>query len=237
MPMKLTSRLLVCSLAIAALSVAAPAIAQEKAAPLARQIDADENRQITDIVRVTTATQKVQLLTAFLAAHPGSVARPNLLAHVGISISREQDTAVRVDLAEKFLGLMTTDSERRSASAILADAYLKVNRVDDAFQTIAVLPSPDLLDLRLLARDIGLGEEIEQAFRPPAAVPPGQMAYAVYAGAPQYLASPVPIPYQPVGSTALPSAPVEHPDYTAPPPPEPEEAPQPPAEPEVPDAP
>jgi tetratricopeptide (TPR) repeat protein len=157
--MKLLSRILVCSLAISALSVPPPAIAQEKAAPLARQINADEIRQITDITRVTTATQKVQLLTAFLAAHPGSVARPNLLAHVGISISREQDTAVRVDLAEKFLGLMTTDSERRSASAILADAYLKVNRVDDAFQTIAILPSPESLDLRLLARLVSAGVE------------------------------------------------------------------------------
>jgi tetratricopeptide (TPR) repeat protein len=157
--MKLLSRILVCSLAISALSVAAPAIAQEKAVPLARQIDADENRQITDIVRVTTATQKVHLLTAFLAAHPSSVARPRLLTHVGISISREQDTAVRVDLAEKFLGLMSADAERNVASAILADAYLKANRVDDAFQTIAVLPSPDLLDLRLLARLVSAGME------------------------------------------------------------------------------
>jgi tetratricopeptide (TPR) repeat protein len=158
-PMKLLSKILVCSLAISTLCVAAPGVAQEKAAPLARQIDADENRQITDIVRVTTATQKVQFLTAFLAAHPASVARPRLLTHVGISISREPDTAVRVDLAEKFLGLMSTDAERKVASAILADAYLKANRVDDAFQTIAILPNADSLDLRLLARLVSAGVE------------------------------------------------------------------------------
>jgi tetratricopeptide (TPR) repeat protein len=156
--MKLLSRILVCSLAFAALCAAAT-IAQEKAAPLARQIDADENRQITDIVRVTTATQKVHLLTAFLAAHPASVARPRLLTHVGISISREQDNAVRVDLAERFLGLMSADAERNVASAILADAYLKANRVDDAFQTVALLPSPESLDPRLLARLVSAGVE------------------------------------------------------------------------------
>ncbi len=157
--MRLVSTLLVCSTAIFALSMAAPALAQEKATPLARQIGEDENRQITDIVRVTTATQKVQLLTAFLSAHPASPARPRLLTHVGISISREPDTAVRVDLAEKFLGLMSSDPERNVARAILADAYLKANRIDDAFQTVAVLPSPDSLDLRLLARLVSASVE------------------------------------------------------------------------------
>jgi len=157
--MKFLSKILVCSLAAAAACVTAAAVTQEKAAPLARQIDADENRQITDIVRVSSATQKVQLLTAYLAAHPASVARPRLLTHVGISISREPDTVIRVDLGEKFLGLMSTDAERNVASAILADAYLKANRVDDAFQTIAVLPSPDSLDLRLLARLVSAGVE------------------------------------------------------------------------------
>jgi tetratricopeptide (TPR) repeat protein len=149
--MKFISRIFVCSLTILALNVAAPAVAQRKASSQPDPLS-DENRQITDIVRVTTATQKVQLLTAFLAAYPASASRPRLLTHVGVMVSREPDSAVRVDLAEKLLALMSSDPERRVASSILADAYLRANRMDDAFQTIAVLPSADALDLRLLAR-------------------------------------------------------------------------------------
>ncbi|MCL4522659.1 MAG: hypothetical protein M1453_00235 [Acidobacteria bacterium] len=157
--MKLISRIFVCTLTVAVLCSAAQVPTQEKAQPGARQVSADESRQVTDIARVTTATRKLELLTAFLAANPASLVRARLLTHVGVAISREQDPAVRVDLAEKFLALMSADRERTIASAILAEAYLKANRVDDAFQTIAVLPNPETLDLRLLVQLVAAGSE------------------------------------------------------------------------------
>lgn len=149
--MNFLSRIWVCSLAVAALWIAAPTVAQQKVPPAPRGND-DEIRQSTDIVRVTSATQKVQLLTAFLDVHPASAARSRLLMNVGTFITREPDAALRVTLAEKFLGLMSTEQERNNASAILADAYLSTNRVDDAFRTVALLPRPDSLDLHLLVR-------------------------------------------------------------------------------------
>ncbi|MBI1750062.1 MAG: hypothetical protein HY234_02030 [Acidobacteria bacterium] len=150
--MRFHQKTCVCAFVASALWIAVPAAAQEKAPPAARQVNVEERRQVSDIVNVTSATQKVQLLTAFLAAHPASVVRARLLTHVGVAITREPDAAVCVTLAEKFLALMSTDQERNVAGAILAEAYLKANRVDDAFQTIAVIRDDEALDLRLLVR-------------------------------------------------------------------------------------
>ena len=54
---------------------------------------------------------------------------------------------------------MVSIPERTLASEILADAYLQANRVDDAFQTIALLPNADALDFRLLVRLVSAGAE------------------------------------------------------------------------------
>ncbi len=157
--MKSLSRIFVCALA-AALGLAAPStIAQTKSTPTARQMSADETRQANGVAAVSSATQKVHLLTVFLAAHPQSPVRGRLLTHVGVAIGREPDSAVRVALAEKFSELMSTDSERVVAAEILAEAYLKANRTEDAFQSIAVLPSAEAIDLRLLTRLVFAGAE------------------------------------------------------------------------------
>ncbi len=157
--MKFSAGMSMCALAAACLFAAPSAGAQEKAAPAARQMSTEETRQANDVASVSTATQKLKLLTDFLAAHPASLVRGRLLTHVGVAIGRESDAAVRVSLAEQFIGLMSSDLERRVASEILTDAYLKANRVDDAFQTIAVLPTVELVDVRLLARLTAAGAD------------------------------------------------------------------------------
>ena len=75
-------------------------------------------------------------------------------------------------------------------------------------------------ELRMLARDIGLGEEFEQSFSPGSALP------APAAGFPDYSAAPTKAPI--AGTPAAPAAPIPtvptlpamaFPDYSAPPPP------------------
>ncbi len=149
--MKSFAKIFVFALAIACEVVTLTASAQNPAAPAARQMSAEETHQANGVAAAPSATQKVQLLKDFLAAFPDTPVRGRLLTNVGIAISRESDLAVRVDLAGKFRGMMSTDSERTVAGEILADAYLKAHRVDDAFQTVAVLPSAEAVDVRLLA--------------------------------------------------------------------------------------
>jgi len=156
-PMRLLSRIFVCSLATAQFLAVFSMAAQMNTPPASRQMGADETRKANAVVTVSSATQKLELLTEFLASRPNSPMRGRLISHVGIAISRELDAAVGVALAEKFIDLMSTERERYFASGILAEAYLQANRVDDAFQTVALLPSPESLDLRLLARMVSAG--------------------------------------------------------------------------------
>lgn len=152
------SRFAPCILLAGMLGAIFLALAQQKAPPepLSR---AEENRRTTDIIRVPTATQKLQLLTEFLVQDPNASTRSRLLLHVGIMISREPDTAKRVTLAEKFLALSTSAEERSAALAVLADAYLVAQRTDDAFRIVAQIPSTSTPDVRLLVRLVNAGAD------------------------------------------------------------------------------
>jgi hypothetical protein len=81
------------------------------------------------------AAAALQAGTEFLKKYSKSGLRPEVARVIAVKIDALPDTTQKIDLFEKFFSAFTDASEYNNFAPALIDAYLKANRLDDAFQT------------------------------------------------------------------------------------------------------
>ncbi len=84
----------------------------------------------------SAADPKAQFQAAsdFIKQYPKSTLRPQIAKFVAGKIDGVQDQAQKVTLAENFSTVFTEASEKEIITPILLDAYLRTNRIEDAFR-------------------------------------------------------------------------------------------------------
>lgn len=120
--------IIVTPFAIAQTEPAAPA--QAKPTPI---VSEGESKAVTAINSAPDAAAKLTLAEAFVKKYPKSELRPEIARYLTGQISRVQDDAQRLALAEKFQKTFTGDAESERMRAIVVDAYVRTKRVDEAF--------------------------------------------------------------------------------------------------------
>lgn len=120
--------IIVTPFAIAQTEPAAPA--QAKPTP---NVSEGEGKAVTAINSAPDAAAKLTLVEAFVKKYPKSPLRAEVARYLTGQISRVQDDAQRLALAEKFQKTFPEDAESTRIPALVIDAYIRTKRVDEAF--------------------------------------------------------------------------------------------------------
>ena len=130
----------------------------QQAAP---QMSEAENQAVTAINTAVDAAAKLAAAEEFIKKYPKSSGRMMVARHVGAEIAQVQDLAQRIGLLEKFQTVFTGAGEAETVTIALLDAYLKADRIDDAFSAAATHISKNPGDVTTLTQMALIG--VEQA--------------------------------------------------------------------------
>lgn len=98
------------------------------------KLSQDEAKAANKINEAKDAAGKLAVASEFVKKYPKSEARRQLVKHVAGHVSNVQDAAQRITLAEQFVTAFNEPGEAELMSELLLDAYLKANRLEDAFR-------------------------------------------------------------------------------------------------------
>lgn len=128
--------LVVCGTAVVA---QVPQYPTEPARPQQRpeakdQVPQAEADAINKINNVAEPAAKLEAAAEFLKKYPTSTWRGRVAEHIALEIARVGDAGQQVTLSETFVGLFTETAETDLVAPTLIEAYIKANRVEDAFR-------------------------------------------------------------------------------------------------------
>jgi tetratricopeptide (TPR) repeat protein len=144
----------------------------------AAQVSGDEQKALNKMEAAADINAKMQAAGEFIKKYPKSIKRLDAAKYMSGEISKA-DPAAQVTLAQTFLGIFTDAKEAGLINTILVDAYLKSNKVDDAFKTGAAYLEKNPEDAAVLTQLAYAG--IEQAKRQNTAYVQQSVTYATKA--------------------------------------------------------
>ncbi len=160
------TRALVLCLIATTIAGAAPANAyysliqdKDKKAP---QVSADEAKALTKLETAPDINAKLQAAGEFIKKYPKSIKRFDVARYLSGEIGKADPTA-QVPLSQTFLSIFTDAKEAGLIHIVLIDAYLKANKVDEAFKAGATYLEKNPEDAAVLTQ-LGYAG-IEQAKR------------------------------------------------------------------------
>lgn len=118
-----------------------------------------ERQAVVKIRDAKDAASKLQAAAEFVKKYPKSTMRKLVAVHVASSIASVQDDAQRVALCEKFLTTFNGPGEDEYINSTLIDAYLKLKRLDEAFQRAAAALEKNPDDVVLLTNMALIGTD------------------------------------------------------------------------------
>ncbi|HSE98243.1 MAG TPA: hypothetical protein VLD57_08275 [Blastocatellia bacterium] len=154
----------VCALVIicaAGVSAQPPGQSQEqkKSDPKEQKISEGENQAIKKISEAVDVAAKLQAGNEFIQKYPKSVKRAEVARHIAGEITNMQDAAQQITLAESFATSFNQPDELALIHPHLMDAYIKSNRIDDAFRVAAVALGNNSNDVVILTQMALVGAE------------------------------------------------------------------------------
>jgi hypothetical protein len=96
-----------------------------------------ENNALKKVDAAADPTAKLQAAGEFIKKHPKSTKRLDVARVVAGRIATVEDPAQQIALSENFLTVFKEPAEAEVITPLLVDAYVKANRVDDAFRVAA----------------------------------------------------------------------------------------------------
>jgi len=149
----------VCAL-VSTLAFAPSALAmQDKAA----QLPKGEAEAMQKIEAAPDTATKLKLAGEYIKKYPKSTQRAKVVGYVGQEINKTPDATQKVTLLENALTVFKEPTDADVLNPILLDAYLKANRIDDAFSFAekSLARTPD--DVATLAQITFVGiEQVKQ---------------------------------------------------------------------------
>jgi hypothetical protein len=121
---------------------------KDKKAP---QVSADEQKALVKIQTAADPTAKLQAASEFVKKYPKSTKRFEAAGYVASEIAKA-DAAAQVSLAQNFLTIFTEAKEAALIQSLLIDAYIKTNKVDEAFKAGAAYLEKSPEDVAVLTQ-------------------------------------------------------------------------------------
>ncbi|MFP5261530.1 MAG: hypothetical protein ACLGJB_06450 [Blastocatellia bacterium] len=133
---RMAKALAACALmAMTGVGPAAPgAPAQDKGKDQKSQISEGEQKAMTKIETAPDTAAKVQAATEFAKKYPKSTQRAKVITYMLGEVNKVQDSAQQITLLENMSAIFKEPTDADVINPFLIDAYIKANRVDDAFR-------------------------------------------------------------------------------------------------------
>lgn len=116
--------------------------AQGQTAP---NVSEAEAKALKKIETAATTQAKLQAASDFVKKYPQSPARARLADYLAGQVNAATDTAQKISLGESYVAIFNAPGEAARVDEMLVDAYLKSQRLDDAFRVgaLALAANPD----------------------------------------------------------------------------------------------
>jgi hypothetical protein len=132
---------------------------QDQSKTNAPKISDAENQALKKISDAPDVATKLQAAGEFIKKYPKSVKRSEVALHLAGEISRVQDMAQQITLAESYVTLFDQPDETGHIHPLLIDAYVRSNRLDDAFRVAAAMLEKNPDDAVVLTQMAIIGTE------------------------------------------------------------------------------
>lgn len=153
--------IVVCAVA-AMIAAAYPALtlaAQDKAKE--EKISEGEQKALAKIQAAPDTAAKIQAASEFAKKYPKSPRRKEIASFLASEIAKGPDAAQQITQLETLLAAFKEPAESDAITPLLIDAYVKANRVDDAFKAAGSALSKNPNDLVVLTQATIVG--VDQA--------------------------------------------------------------------------
>ena len=160
------------ALAVSLIAVAPAAFAQdsyktqEKPQAKAPQISEAEEKALIKVRDAADPAAKLAAAEEFVKKYSKSTRRSEVVLHVATEISKMPDAAQQIPLLEKAATVFNQPGDSDKLNTVLLDAYLKSNRIDDAFRAAASIVEKNPNDVLVLTHMSLLGTDQAKAKNP-----------------------------------------------------------------------
>jgi tetratricopeptide (TPR) repeat protein len=135
---------------------------EKKPADVKTEVSEAEANAAQKIQSAPDPAGKLKSSAEFLKQYPKSTLRPRVATYLAGSITGVTDTAQQITLAEGFLSLFNEAGEVELVYPVLLNAYLKSERVDDAFRIAASMLEKNPDDFEVLTQMAIIGTQQAQ---------------------------------------------------------------------------
>jgi tetratricopeptide (TPR) repeat protein len=115
-------------------------------------ISQEESNALKKVQSATDPAARQQAAAEYIKKYPKSAMRPRVAGFMVGKISEIQDPAQKIASAKSFLSVFTEPSEAEMINPTLLDAYIKANRLDDAFQLASTMTAKNPNDVATLTQ-------------------------------------------------------------------------------------
>jgi hypothetical protein len=137
--------------------------AQEKNKDQKSQISEGEQKALNKIEAAPDPAAKMQAIAEFANKYPKSTQRAKVISYSLGEINKIPDAAQRIALMEKMLTVFKEPTDADLVNPFLIDAYIKADRIDDAFRVASTAISKNPNDVASMTQMTMVG--VEQAKR------------------------------------------------------------------------
>jgi hypothetical protein len=134
---------------------------KDKSKDQKQQISEGEQKAITKIDTAPDAAAKIQAVTEFAKKYPKSTQRAKVMTYTLGEITKVQDPAQQITLLEGMSAVFKEPTDADVINPFLIDAYIKANRIDDAFRVASTSLSKNPNDIAVMTQVTLVG--VEQA--------------------------------------------------------------------------
>jgi hypothetical protein len=130
--------LAICLIALAPAAYAQdPYKTQDKPQPKAPQVSEAEEKALIKVRDAADPAAKLAAADEFVKKYPKSAKRSEVVVHVVAEIGKVTDPAQQITMLENAATIFNQPEDAEKINPVLLDAYLKANRLDDAFRAAA----------------------------------------------------------------------------------------------------
>jgi tetratricopeptide (TPR) repeat protein len=153
----MTKALSVCAIMATFVLVSSSYAAQDKAP----QASKAEQEAAMKVESAPDTAAKLKAAGEFVKKYPKSTQRATVVGYVVQEINKAPDAAQKISMLENSLTVFKEQSDADIINPILIDAYVKANRLDDAFRTAAAATAKNPSDVTTMTNMALVG--VEQA--------------------------------------------------------------------------
>jgi hypothetical protein len=127
------------------------------------QISEGEQKALAKIETAPDAAGKIQAITEFANKYPKSTQRAKVISYALGEINKIPDSAQKIVMLEKMLTVFKEPTDADIINPFLIDAYVKAEKIDDAFRVASTAISRNPNDVAAMTQMTMVG--VEQAKR------------------------------------------------------------------------